>query len=92
MCFAVPEAIWWARSGHTDLMVAYPSVDVPALTELASDPALTSAVAVMVDPILSPWDSAALDPIIVAGPWFAGTVPSPPHDTRPSWQAFPLPV
>ena len=32
-------------------MVAYPSVDVPALTELAADPALTAAVAVMVDSI-----------------------------------------
>jgi len=51
MCYAVREALWWARAGHTDLMVAYPSVDVPALTELASDPALTSAVAVMVDSI-----------------------------------------
>ena len=51
MCYAVPEALWWARTGHTDLMVAYPSVDVPALTELAADPALTAAVAVMVDSI-----------------------------------------
>ncbi len=30
MCYAVREALWWARAGHTDLMVAYPSVDVPA--------------------------------------------------------------
>ena len=51
MCYAVREALWWARTGHTDLMVAYPSVDVPALTELAADPALTAAVAVMVDSI-----------------------------------------
>jgi D-serine deaminase-like pyridoxal phosphate-dependent protein len=51
MCYAVPEALWWARAGHADLMVAYPSVDVPALTELAADPGLTAAVAVMVDSI-----------------------------------------
>jgi D-serine deaminase-like pyridoxal phosphate-dependent protein len=51
MCYAVPEALWWARAGHTELMVAYPSVDVPALTELASDASLTAAVAVMVDSI-----------------------------------------
>jgi D-serine deaminase-like pyridoxal phosphate-dependent protein len=51
MCYAVPEALWWARAGHDNLMVAYPSVDVPALSELAADPALTSAVAVMVDSI-----------------------------------------
>ena len=41
MCYAVREALWWARAGHDDILVAYPSVDVPALTELAADPALT---------------------------------------------------
>ena len=39
MCYAVREALWWARDGHDDLLVAYPSVDVPALAELAADPA-----------------------------------------------------
>jgi D-serine deaminase-like pyridoxal phosphate-dependent protein len=51
MCYAVREALWWARDGHDDLLVAYPSVDVPALTELAADPALTRAVMVMVDSV-----------------------------------------
>jgi D-serine deaminase-like pyridoxal phosphate-dependent protein len=51
MCYAVREALWWARDGHDDLLVAYPSVDVPALTELASDPALTRAVMVMIDSV-----------------------------------------
>ena len=51
MCYAVREALWWARDGHTDLLVAYPSVDVPALVELAADPALTRAVVVMIDSV-----------------------------------------
>ncbi|GAB3885462.1 alanine racemase [Terrabacter terrigena] len=51
MCYAVREALWWARDGHDDLLVAYPSVDVPALTELASDPALTRAVILMIDSV-----------------------------------------
>lgn len=51
MCYSVREALWWAREGYTNLMVAYPSVDVPALTELAADPVLRSAVSVMVDDV-----------------------------------------
>ncbi|MEO7132285.1 MAG: alanine racemase, partial [Dermatophilaceae bacterium] len=51
MCFSVREAIWWARAGHVNVMVAYPSVDVPALTELAGDPALIGAVTVMIDSV-----------------------------------------
>ena len=51
MCYAVREALWWARDGHDNLLVAYPSVDVPALTELAADPALTRAVIVMIDSV-----------------------------------------
>ena len=51
MCYAVREALWWAVAGHTNVLVAYPSVDVPALTRLATDPALTPAVTVMVDSV-----------------------------------------
>ena len=51
MCYAVREALWWARDGHDNLLVAYPSVDVPALAELAADPALTRAVVVMIDSV-----------------------------------------
>ena len=51
MCYAVREALWWAGAGHTNVMVAYPSVDVPALTRLATDPGLTPAVTVMVDSV-----------------------------------------
>ena len=51
MCYNVREALWWAGSGVRDIFVAYPSVDVPALTELASDPAMKAAVAVMIDSV-----------------------------------------
>jgi D-serine deaminase-like pyridoxal phosphate-dependent protein len=51
MCYSVEEALWWARDGQDDIMVAYPSVDVPALAALAADPALQAAVAVMVDSV-----------------------------------------
>lgn len=51
MCYSVREALWWARAGHTNLLVGYPSVDVPALTRLATEPSLTPAVTVMVDSV-----------------------------------------
>jgi D-serine deaminase-like pyridoxal phosphate-dependent protein len=51
MCYAVREALWWAREGHEDLLVAYPSVDVPALTEVACDPALRRAIMIMIDSV-----------------------------------------
>lgn len=51
MCYSLREALWWARSGRTDIMVAYPTVDLPALTELAADPVLVAAVAIMVDSV-----------------------------------------
>ena len=51
MCYSLREALWWARAGRTNLLVAYPSVDVPALIELATDPALRAAVCVMVDSV-----------------------------------------
>ncbi len=51
MCYSLREALWWARAGHSNLLVAYPSVDVAALTEFATDPALRAAVCVMVDSV-----------------------------------------
>ncbi len=51
MCYSVAEALWWARGGREDIMVAYPSVDLPALTALAADRALTAAVTVTVDSV-----------------------------------------
>ena len=51
MCYSVREALWWARSGHDDIMVAYPSVDVTALTELAGEEGCRAAVTVMIDSV-----------------------------------------
>ena len=51
MCYCVREALWWARAGHDNIMVAYPSVDVPALTALAGDETLTATVTVMIDSV-----------------------------------------
>ncbi|GAA6524918.1 alanine racemase [Intrasporangium sp. DVR] len=51
MCYSVREALWWAREGFTDIMVAYPSVDLLAVTELVSDPGLRAAVCIMVDSV-----------------------------------------
>ncbi|AGZ38673.1 amino acid deaminase/aldolase [Actinoplanes friuliensis] len=50
MAYTLPEAIWLVRSGVTDdVLVAYPSVDRTAIAELASDPQLAAAIAIMVD-------------------------------------------
>ncbi|ADU47245.1 alanine racemase [Intrasporangium calvum] len=51
MCYSLREALWWAREGLTNLLVAYPSVDLLALGELASEPGLRGAVCVMVDSV-----------------------------------------
>lgn len=51
MCYSVREALWWAQSGVDDIFVAYPSVDVAALAELASDPRLVAKIAVMIDSV-----------------------------------------
>ncbi|WP_293773482.1 alanine racemase [uncultured Corynebacterium sp.] len=49
LAYSVPEAIALARVGFDDIVVAYPSVNVPALRELAADAALREAVTVMID-------------------------------------------
>lgn len=51
MCYSLREAIWWARAGWADLLVAYPSVDAGALRELATDRSLAAAVTVMTDSV-----------------------------------------
>ncbi|MER6915659.1 amino acid deaminase/aldolase [Streptomyces sp. NPDC000594] len=60
MAFTLAEALWLARSGVRDLLVAYPTTDRAALAELAGDPRLAAAVTVMVD------DPAHLDLIEAA--------------------------
>jgi D-serine deaminase-like pyridoxal phosphate-dependent protein len=49
MAFTLPEALWLARLGYDDLLVAYPTVDRTALRELGADPELARRVTVMVD-------------------------------------------
>ncbi|HEX8344124.1 MAG TPA: amino acid deaminase/aldolase [Actinoplanes sp.] len=50
MAYTLPEAIWLVRAGLSDdVLVAYPTVDRPALAELAADPALAEAISIMVD-------------------------------------------
>ena len=52
MAYTLPEAIWLVRTGVTDdVLVAYPTVDRPALRELAADPQLAAAVTLMVDSV-----------------------------------------
>ncbi|MDG4778717.1 amino acid deaminase/aldolase [Micromonospora sp. WMMD961] len=50
MAFTLPEAIWLVRAGVSDdVLVAYPSADRAALTELAADPTLAAAITLMID-------------------------------------------
>ncbi|MFK4241825.1 amino acid deaminase/aldolase [Micromonospora chokoriensis] len=50
MAFTVPEAIWLVRAGVSDdVLVAYPSADRAALSELAADPTLAAAITLMID-------------------------------------------
>ncbi len=50
MAFTLPEALWLARGATSDdILVAYPTVDGTALTELTADPTCAGAITVMVD-------------------------------------------
>ena len=49
MAYALDEAIWLARGGARDVLVAYPTANRAALRELAADDALRAAIAVTVD-------------------------------------------
>lgn len=49
MAYSLREAIWLARLGHRDILLAYPSVDSNALAELRSDPELASSIVVVAD-------------------------------------------
>lgn len=51
MAFTLPEALWLAGSGFTDILVAYPTVDRAALRRLAAGPRAAAAVTVTVDAI-----------------------------------------
>ncbi|MFI8852784.1 amino acid deaminase/aldolase [Streptomyces sp. NPDC053499] len=49
MSYTLAESLWLARSGISDVLLAYPSADRAGYAELASDPKLAAAVTVMVD-------------------------------------------
>ena len=49
MAYSLPEALWLARLGATDILVAYPSVNRESLRELCDDAALASQITVMID-------------------------------------------
>ncbi|GAB3677233.1 alanine racemase [Angustibacter aerolatus] len=50
LAYSLREAAWLVRTGVTDdVVVAYPTADRAALADLAADPVLRRAVAVMVD-------------------------------------------
>lgn len=49
LAYTLPEAIWLARYGVDDVVVAYPTVDRGAIAELASDADLAARVTIMVD-------------------------------------------
>lgn len=51
MGYAVPEAVWLVREGVRDVYVAYPSVDVAALTDVATDDDVRREVTVTVDSV-----------------------------------------
>lgn len=51
MAYAVPEAVWLASAGVRDVFVAYPSVDLEALAEVAASDELRREVTVTVDSV-----------------------------------------
>jgi D-serine deaminase-like pyridoxal phosphate-dependent protein len=52
LAFTLPEALWLAETGVSDdIVVAYPTADVAALTTLAGNPPAAAAIAVMVDSV-----------------------------------------
>jgi D-serine deaminase-like pyridoxal phosphate-dependent protein len=51
MAFTLPEALWLARDGHDDVLVAYPTADRAALRDLATDETAAARVTLMVDDV-----------------------------------------
>ncbi|MGH3348378.1 MAG: amino acid deaminase/aldolase [Nocardioides sp.] len=50
LAFTLREALWLHERGTSDdLVVAYPTVDLPALTRLVSSPAAAAAITLMID-------------------------------------------
>jgi D-serine deaminase-like pyridoxal phosphate-dependent protein len=51
LAYSLAEAIWLARSGITDVLLAYPTTDRNAIADLARDEQLCESIMVMVDSI-----------------------------------------
>ena len=51
LAYSLAEAIWLARSGIQDILLAYPTVDRDALVDLAQDDQLRESIMVMVDSV-----------------------------------------
>ena len=51
LTYSLAEAIWLARSGIQDILLAYPTVDRDALATLAHDDQLRESIMVMVDSV-----------------------------------------
>lgn len=49
LAYSAAEAVWLAETGMTDVLVAYPSVDVVSMEQVAASDRLRSAVTFMVD-------------------------------------------
>ncbi|MEV5894508.1 amino acid deaminase/aldolase [Nonomuraea fuscirosea] len=49
MAFTLPEALWLAGHGFTDILVAYPTADRHALATLAADPDTARRITVTID-------------------------------------------
>jgi D-serine deaminase-like pyridoxal phosphate-dependent protein len=51
LVYSLAEAIWLARSGISDVLLAYPTVDCAALADRARDDQLRGSIMVMVDSV-----------------------------------------
>ncbi|UBU15222.1 amino acid deaminase/aldolase [Nonomuraea gerenzanensis] len=49
MAYTLPEALWLAANGFTDVLVAYPTADRQALAALAGDPRAAARITVTID-------------------------------------------
>ena len=49
MAYSVAEALWLVSCGFRDVLMAYPSVDRPALTALMASPEALAQITLMVD-------------------------------------------
>lgn len=49
LAYSLPEALLLVKEGFTDIVVAYPSVDVAALQQLSDDPTARQHITLMVD-------------------------------------------